>query len=94
MSNTTSPPERAVQLGDIIKDGLVTKPYQLVAGSFVLGFVLGGGLFTRLTGRVAKIALRTALMTALPYLQGALLGSGVGDAQDPSGRGPSAHDQD
>lgn len=94
MSNTTSARASTAQLQTLVKDGLATKPYQFVAGAFVLGFVLGGGLFTRLTGRVAKIALRTALVTALPYLQGALLG-GVGggiDAHQPAGSGPGADD--
>jgi hypothetical protein len=44
-------------------------PYGMVAGAVAIGFVLGGGLFTRLTSRIVGSGLRIALMAALPSLQ-------------------------
>ena len=41
----------------------------MVAGAVAVGFVLGGGLFTRLTARIAGAGLRMGLMAALPLLQ-------------------------
>jgi uncharacterized membrane protein YhaH (DUF805 family) len=60
---------------DLIKDiadieGRVERnPYWMVAGALGAGFILGGGLFTRMTGRIAGAALRIGLMAALPRLQ-------------------------
>ncbi len=42
----------------------------MVAGAVGIGFVLGGGLFTRLTGRILGTGLRISLMAALPILRG------------------------
>jgi hypothetical protein len=62
-------------LVDIIRDiadieGRVERnPYGMVAGALGAGFILGGGLFTRLTGRVAGAALRIGVMAALPRLE-------------------------
>lgn len=44
-------------------------PYGMVAGAAGAGFILGGGLFTRLTERLAGTAMRLALMAALPRLE-------------------------
>jgi hypothetical protein len=62
-------------LVDIIRDiadieGRVERnPYGMVAGALGAGFVLGGGLFTRLTGRIVGAALRIGVMAALPRLE-------------------------
>ena len=52
-----------------IEGRLQRNPYGVVAGAVVVGFVLGGGLFTRLTARIAGAVLRMGLMAALPLLQ-------------------------
>jgi len=44
-------------------------PYGMVAGALAVGFVLGGGLFTRLTASIAGTGLRMGLAAALPLLQ-------------------------
>jgi len=44
-------------------------PYGMVAGALALGFVMGGGLFTRLTARIAGVGLRMGLAAAWPLLQ-------------------------
>lgn len=44
-------------------------PYGMVAGALAVGYVLGGGLFTRLTERIAGVALRAGIMAALPRLE-------------------------
>ncbi|HEY5284365.1 MAG TPA: hypothetical protein VIM14_16350 [Polyangia bacterium] len=60
---------------DLVKDildieGRVERnPYGMMAGAVGAGFVLGGGLFTRLTGRIAGAALRIGVMAALPRLE-------------------------
>jgi hypothetical protein len=62
-------------LVDLIKDivdieGRVDRhPYGMLAGALGAGFILGGGLFTRLTERIAGTALRIAVMAALPRLE-------------------------
>jgi hypothetical protein len=48
-------------------------PYGMVAGAIAIGFVAGGGLFTRLTGRIVGAGLRMGLMAALPMLQQRLI---------------------
>jgi hypothetical protein len=52
-----------------IEGRLQRNPYGTVAGAVAIGFVLGGGLFTRLTARIAGAGLRMGLMAALPLLQ-------------------------
>ena len=52
-----------------IEGRLQRNPYGVVAGAVVVGFVLGGGLFTRLTASIAGAGLRMGLMAALPLLQ-------------------------
>ena len=44
-------------------------PYGMVAGALAVGFVMGGGLFTRLTARIAGVGLRMGLAAAWPLLQ-------------------------
>jgi hypothetical protein len=44
-------------------------PYGMIAGAMGAGFILGGGLFTRLTERLAGTAMRLGLMAALPRLE-------------------------
>ncbi len=44
-------------------------PYGMVAGALGIGFVLGGGLFTRLSAKVLGAGLRVGLMLALPSLE-------------------------
>jgi hypothetical protein len=48
---------------------LKRNPYGMVAGALGIGFVLGGGFFTRLTSRILASGLRIGLMAALPILQ-------------------------
>jgi hypothetical protein len=51
-------------------DGRVSRhPYAMVAGALGAGFVLGGGLFTRLTERLAGAALRIGMTAAWPVVQ-------------------------
>ena len=52
-----------------IEGRLQRNPYGMVAGAIAVGFVLGGGLFTRLTAGIAAAALRMGLMAALPLVQ-------------------------
>jgi hypothetical protein len=56
---------------DIIDiDGRVERnPYGMLAGAVGAGFILGGGLFTRVTEKIAGAALRIAVMAALPQLE-------------------------
>jgi hypothetical protein len=48
-------------------------PYGMLAGALGIGFVLGGGLFTRLTARIVGAGLRIGLMAALPVVQRELI---------------------
>ena len=52
-----------------IQSRLRRSPYTTVAGAVGMGFVLGGGLFTRLTAKILGAGLRIGLMAALPILQ-------------------------
>lgn len=56
-------------------------PYRTLALAAAAGYVLGGGLFTPLTGHALRVGLRLAL---LPMAQAAFLG-GQGE---PEGYGP------
>ena len=49
-----------------IEGRLLRNPYGMVAGALGIGFVLGGGLFTRLAAGIFGAGLRVALMGALP----------------------------
>ena len=46
-------------------------PYLMVAAAVGVGYVLGGGLFTRTTGRLVRLGMRLA---ALPMVKDELLG--------------------
>jgi hypothetical protein len=48
---------------------LKRNPYGTLAGALGMGFVLGGGLFTRLSAKLFGAGLRVALMAALPILE-------------------------
>jgi hypothetical protein len=46
-------------------------PYMMLAAAFGVGYVLGGGLFTRTTARMIRLGIRVA---ALPMVKDELLG--------------------
>jgi hypothetical protein len=48
-------------------------PYGTLAGAVGVGFVLGGGLFTRLAARFVGAGLRMGVVAAIPLLQDELL---------------------
>lgn len=48
---------------------LQRNPYGMAAGALGIGFVLGGGLFTRVAARILGAGLRVGLMVALPILR-------------------------
>lgn len=56
-----------------LQSRLKRNPYGMVAGALGIGFVLGGGLFTRLSAKVFGAGLRVALMVALPSLEKQLM---------------------
>ena len=83
-------------LVDLVKDivdieGRVERnPYGMVAGALGAGFILGGGLFTRLTGHIVGAALRIGAMAALPRLEkefGCYTGRTAGAASSPGEKG-------
>ena len=53
-------------------------PYEMLMAALGAGYVLGGGLFTRLTARTVKLGLRTGASLAA----GPLLIKGLGDLAD------------
>lgn len=54
-----------------LKGRVERNPYLMVAAAFGVGYVLGGGLFTRTTGRVLRLGMRLA---ALPLVKDELIG--------------------
>jgi hypothetical protein len=44
-------------------------PYGMVLGAVGVGFVLGGGIFTRLGAKLVGAGVRVGLMAALPLFQ-------------------------
>jgi hypothetical protein len=52
-----------------IEGCLQRNPYGLLAGALAVGFVLGGGLFTRLMAKMVGAGLRMGVMAALPVIQ-------------------------
>ena len=68
-------------LGEIldIEGRLRRNPYGMMAGALAVGFVMGGGLFTRLTARIAGAGLRMGLAAAWPLLQQELFAKREGD---------------
>jgi hypothetical protein len=61
-----------VDLPDL-EEQVARHPYGMVAGAIGVGFVLGGGLFTRLTARLVGAGMRIGLASALPFVTEALL---------------------
>ncbi len=67
-------------------------PYGMLAGAMGAGFILGGGLFTRLAERVVGTALRIGVMAALPRLEkelGRYMGRTADVAATPEEKGES-----
>jgi len=65
-------------------------PYGMMAGAMGAGFILGGGLFTRVTEKLAGAALRIGFLAALPRLEqelGRYIGRTAGVAGTPSEKG-------
>ncbi len=54
-----------------LKGRVDRNPYGMVAAAIGVGYVLGGGLFTPLTGRILKLGVRLAM---LPFVKDELLG--------------------
>jgi len=52
-----------------IEGRMQRNPYGMVAGALGAGFILGGGLFTRVAERIVGVGLRVGLMAALPILE-------------------------
>jgi len=80
---------------DIIDiDGRVERnPSWMMAGAMGAGFILGGGLFTRLTERLVGAALRIGVMAALPRLEKEFqgcVGRTAGAAGTPGQKGESS----
>ena len=75
-------------------DGRVERnPYGMMAGAMGAGFILGGGLFTRLTEKLAGTALRIGLVAALPRLEkefGWCIGRTADVAETPGKKGESS----
>jgi hypothetical protein len=58
-----------VREGFDIRGRVDRNPYGMVAGALAVGYVMGGGIFTRLTERLAGAVLRAGLMAVLPRLE-------------------------
>ena len=56
-----------------MRQQLEQRPYAILAGAVGLGFVLGGGLFTRLTAKIVGMGFRAGALAALPLVQKELL---------------------
>ena len=75
MNSKVEPVQPSAGAGDLlngtldIKGRLQRNPYGMIAGALGIGFVLGGGLFTRLAARMIGAGLRVGLMAALPILE-------------------------
>ncbi len=54
-----------------LKGRVERNPYGMVAAALGVGYVLGGGLFTPLTGRILKLGVRLAM---LPFVKDELMG--------------------
>lgn len=70
-----------MQLQDL-EERVARNPYGMVAGAIGVGFVLGGGLFTRLTAGVVGAAVRIGLTSALPFVTEALLKAATATGTD------------
>ncbi|MHB8872364.1 MAG: hypothetical protein ACYC8T_01635 [Myxococcaceae bacterium] len=62
----------ATDLGDLLdlKGRVQRNPYAMLAAAAGVGYVLGGGLFTPLTGRMVRLGFRLA---ALPFVKDELV---------------------
>jgi hypothetical protein len=58
-----------------IEGRLRRKPYATVAEAVGMGFVFGGGLFTRLGGKMLGTGLRLGLMAVLPRFEEEIIGA-------------------
>lgn len=77
-----------------LKGRVERNPYGMMAAALGVGYVLGGGLFTPLTGRILKLGVRLAM---LPFVKDELLGmaesalrgyqAGQASVRAPSGMG-------
>ncbi len=77
-----------------LKGRVERNPYGMVLAAVGVGYVLGGGLFTPLTGRMVRLGMRLAM---LPFVKDELLGMaeaaitgaarGQGMGQPPGGTG-------
>jgi hypothetical protein len=65
-----------------IRGRVARNPYGMLAGAVGVGFVLGGGLFTRLAARILGAGLRIGLTAALPLLQRELVQAAMGLQSD------------
>jgi len=54
-----------------LKGRVERNPYGMMAAAIGVGYVLGGGLFTPLTGRILKLGVRLAM---LPFVKDELMG--------------------
>jgi hypothetical protein len=73
-----------------IKGRVERNPYGMMAGAMGAGFILGGGLFTRLTEKIAGAAVRAGVIAALPRLEKELeryLGRDAETASPSTGKG-------
>jgi hypothetical protein len=62
-----------VDLYNNLKDQLDEHPYEILAVAAGIGFILGGGLFSRLGGKAVAAALRVGLASAVsPVLKSML----------------------
>ena len=69
-------PSKATEAPDLgqtldLKGRVERNPYGMMAAAIGVGYVLGGGLFTPLTGRILKLGVRLAM---LPFVKDELLG--------------------
>jgi uncharacterized membrane protein YhaH (DUF805 family) len=65
-----------------IKSRIERNPYGMVAGAVTIGFVLGGGLFSRVAARILGAGLRLGLMAAVPVIEKALVQTIIGSKLD------------
>jgi hypothetical protein len=66
----------------LVRDGLdlpgrvERNPYGMVAGALAAGYIMGGGIFTRLTERIAGTVLRAGVMAIWPRIEHEILSRG------------------
>ena len=57
-------------------------PYGMLAGALGIGFVLGGGLFSRFATRILSTGLRLGLMAAIPVVEKTIVRALTGAKSD------------